>query len=307
MHKTHSYYTYGLEISSEISIPGLPEGRNNKSDVSICYGTPPESLKGERRIGRKYEVQRKKLLIKTEKIARILVSNGNYILIKPLPGSQEHQLRLLLMGWGLGALLQQRNTPALHGSVICDGDQGFVICAPSGVGKSTLTVAFLQRGYRYLDDNIAVFSTSNKTPIVYPGIPHIKLWQDTMEIFKIERSETKPLFPHVQKFQITFEDQFCHHPIQVRAIYILRRSKQKTLVRKEIRGHKTLNILIAQVFCHQFLLNIYQNKPLLSSIINIANQTKVILIDLPETLCEPNELADYIEQDFNYQIKEKKR
>ena len=302
MTEIHSYHVYGLEIQSEVSIPEMPKGRNLQPDVFICYGNLPTTLDGVKTIGRKYESQKQHLLIKTEKIARILISNGNKIVVYPLPGSHEHQVRLLLMGWGLGALFQQRNTVALHGSVISRGGKGFVICAPSGVGKSSLTVAFIQKGYQYLDDNIAVFSLSDETPFVLPGYPQMKLWEDTIERFNIEKSEPKPLFPHVQKFQISFTDQFCHHPTQIQTIYILAQSNQTSLSMTTLSGHESFKMLLSQVFCRQFLSDMSQFEDFFSSIIRIANRTRIVLVNLPDPRCELNELVNFIEQDFILQV-----
>ncbi|MDW7755891.1 MAG: hypothetical protein SCH68_12075 [Brevefilum sp.] len=298
MTKIHSYSVYGLEIHSEVSIPEMPTGRDLHPDVFICYGNPPTTLEGEKSVGRKFESQKQHLLIKTDKIARILISNGNKIVVHPLPGSHEHQVRLLLMGWGFGALFQQRNTVALHGSVINSGDKGFVICAPSGVGKSSLTLAFIKQGYQYLDDNIAVFSLAGETPMVLPGYPQMKLWKDTIERFNIEESEPEPLFPHVQKFQISFNDQFRNHPSQITVIYILTPTKQSSLSLTTLSGHKSFDMLLSQVFCRQFITGISQYEELFSSIIKIANTTKIVLVNLPEPRCDLIELLDFIEKDL---------
>jgi hypothetical protein len=305
MPESHFYFIYGLKIRSEIPIHELPEEEESAgSDVHIRYGNPPEFLDEPKTVGQKYEARPKQLLIKTNKIARILISGGNQILVKPLPGSQDYQLRMLLLGWGFGALFQQRYQVALHGSVISDGEAGFVICAPSGVGKSSLTAAFIQKGYLFLDDNIAVFSPSVLKPVTFPGFPQIKLWEDALDKLNLGIPEVGPIFPNIPRFTISFAEYFHQEPVEIRVIYILSTSFPSRPGLTLLSGHDSFKALISQIFCSQFITDISDYKALFSRLVTIAMRTKVVLVNLPEPRWALADLAEIIEQDFKLREEE---
>jgi hypothetical protein len=56
----------------------------------------------------------------------------------------------------------------IHGGVVALGDRAVVICGESGTGKSTLTAALVQRGWRYLTDEVAVIDPSTFAVTPYP-------------------------------------------------------------------------------------------------------------------------------------------
>ena len=75
----------------------------------------------------------------------------------------------------LGGLFHQRGhaSPARKRSL--QGDDCFVFCAPSGVGKSTLAASFLNQGFSFLDDNIALVDFQDGIAIIASGSPELRL------------------------------------------------------------------------------------------------------------------------------------
>ncbi len=85
-------------------------------------------------------------------------------------------------------MLRRRSGFYIHGAVIAFGDKGVVLPGLSRSGKSTLALAAIQRGGRFLSDDLAVFEPGTGQCLAYPRALKI-------------RDECVPYFP-------SFADQF---------------------------------------------------------------------------------------------------
>ena len=72
------------------------------------------------------------------------------------------------------ALEASHNTIALHAAVVARGDTGLLLCGPSGVGKSSLTIALLDRGWAYLSDDFAPIAVESGRVLPVPKPIHSK-------------------------------------------------------------------------------------------------------------------------------------
>ena len=112
-------------------------------------------------------------------------------------------IRLYVLGTCMGAILMQRKTLPLHGSVIAIDGKAYAIVGDSGAGKSTLASAFLKRGFQLLtDDVIAVSFSEEGIPFVTPSYPQQKLWSESLDHFGMESNNYQPLIDREDKFAI---------------------------------------------------------------------------------------------------------
>jgi hypothetical protein len=148
------YYTaFGLCFATEFPCPELSPG-GGTPDVLIRYGVVPVTLRAAKQTGIGYQAATGQLLLNIDGVARFLIQDGKEIIVERAAEGDDDSLRLFLLSSALGALLQQRGILTLHSSAIEveGGCVGFL--GSSGVGKSTLAAALLQRGYRLLTDDI---------------------------------------------------------------------------------------------------------------------------------------------------------
>ena len=172
------YEAYGMTASSEIELPELRAVSQivGHPDISVVLGnTPRGGLAGGKQISPYIWVGENDFLLEVPRIARFRVIDGRKIIIDPYPNIDEDSVRVFLLGSALGALLFQRNLLVLHGNAVEIGDKCLICVGNSGVGKSTLTAAFMQRGYRVLADDVVPVTDDG---FAIPGFPRIKLWQD---------------------------------------------------------------------------------------------------------------------------------
>jgi hypothetical protein len=291
------YRAFGINIASEIECPELLEG-GYPVDVQIKSGTVPETLTGDFISGLKFCAKPDQLLIHTNTIAKISVSNGSRVTVEPRPGAKDYEVRLLLLGWGLGGLLQQRDLLPLHGAAVKVGDESLIFCADAKVGKSTLTAAFVRNGYQFLDDNIIAIQEVGGHLFVIPGYPQILLWDDALDHLGIQPEVLRPVRPNRPKYALDYRDMFHENPLPIGAVYILTPISDSKLSITTLSGSGKFAALSAQVFCRRFMNGMGKAEFLFNSLINLSNRIEVKRVHIPEKRPAAHELTEILVGDY---------
>lgn len=139
----------------------------------------------ERDTGRMYE---------TETLWALEVENHGYILIDHAAASAELVMRrgseraftMTPIVAVLSAALQARGQHIVHGASLgCrDGDGAILICAPSGFGKTTTSLALAREGFRLFADDVSmiVSRTEASGPRIW-GLPNwLRIHRKTLEM-----------------------------------------------------------------------------------------------------------------------------
>lgn len=297
MPSRYLYRAYGLNIESEIACSELLEGRS-PPQVQIRTGYVPETLDGTHVSGYKFTAKSGNLLINCKLIAKILVSDGNQLLVELRPKVQDYEVRLLLLGWGFSGLLQQRDILPLHGGAVKIGQECLILCADEQVGKSTLTAAFVQAGYQFLDDNIIAIQDVGSLLTVIPGYPQIKLWADALTLLGIEPVDLQPVRPGIPKYALDFRSMFHDTPLPVGAIYILSLTRQPELKLITLSGTDKIAALSSQIFCQRFVHGLGKGDFQFKFLLNLAQQVEVTQVLIPEPRPSPKNLVDILMDEY---------
>jgi hypothetical protein len=296
MESPYLYRAYGLTIQSEICCPELEESSPGRAvDVHIRRGPVPENLAQPNYEGYKCEADDMSLLIRTDRLAKLLISGGHQILVEEREGVQQHEIRTLLLGWGLGAVLHQRGILPLHASAVSTDDGCLVFCAPSGIGKSTLAYAFLKKGYRLLDDNIAAVKTGFDGAMVLPGYPELKLRGDALLDSSHASHPLRPVLRDCDKFALSVLDHFEKAPRVLRGIYVLSRVCSPASRLARLKGGAAFQALSEHTFCARFVKGMGQPAKHFDMLVRLANQVPVYEMQFPPELLQPDELSQIIE------------
>jgi hypothetical protein len=156
------------------------------------------------------------------------VEGGSTINIVAPQDSGENDIRIWLLGTVMAALLHQRGYLPIHANAVCLASGGAAAFAgPSGAGKSTMAGLLAQRGFRVLcDDLCAIRFDNSKRPMVFAGIPRLKLWGDTLDLFGQDRSGFEPVATDLLKYHVPLEsagDEGPLEPIPLERFYLLSR------------------------------------------------------------------------------------
>lgn len=166
------YELFGLLIESAIELPELAVSvREGAADIAIRLG---EVVDAEGLVGECCYVHR------VPDVGAYRVAGGASITIDPDPAAHESHIRLFLLGTALGIALHQRGLLPLHANGVEIAGRAILFMGASGAGKSTLASWFVGKGYRLIADDVCAVSVAGGKPIVLPGIPRFRLWEDAL-------------------------------------------------------------------------------------------------------------------------------
>ncbi len=169
------YHAFGLNISSEIELPGITEGSKlDITDVEIVIDEIHLPLHEE---DFKYLKHQDDVYIWWDAIGKVKVTNGGKITIDPI---HENQIIPYILGPVMAILLHQRGFLVLHGSAVNINNFAIGFLGYGGIGKSTIAINLYKKGYPLItDDLLAVKFDEEGKPLIYPGYFHLSLCKDS--------------------------------------------------------------------------------------------------------------------------------
>ncbi|MFM5949976.1 MAG: hypothetical protein ACKOPM_12255 [Novosphingobium sp.] len=142
---------YGLCLSSPFRLPGAGVATSIRADLTIVEG--PAILPEAAQQRGPYRQLGERIALTIPDAGRFLLAGPGRLEVAPKPGVDPEVLAAFLVASGLPMLLWQRGGMLLHASGIELGGKAIAIAGPSGVGKSTLAGALLERGGRLIGDD----------------------------------------------------------------------------------------------------------------------------------------------------------
>ena len=186
----NNYYVYGLNIKSEIEIQEFEkiDRIENKDIVTIRYSKMQKEIKDKILEGCNIQLFKDKIWFHINNIATYCITNGNSIEVEVCENADMQLMKVYIMCSCLGFIMLQRDMVAIHGAVIEMDNKAVIFTGDKGAGKSTLSTALRERGYRFISDDVA--STKfDKVPYVMPGFPYQKLCKSAMDNFDYEKDK----------------------------------------------------------------------------------------------------------------------
>ena len=295
-----TYRAFGLRIASDIALPELPDDDPGRADVTVAEGDVPESgadIGGQ--IGPFSFARKGALWLEVPDVARFLVTDGCEIRYSKVPGIDEDSLRVFLLGTCFGALLLQRGALVLHGNAFVIDEQCAVCVGPSGAGKSTLAARMLQRGCGVVADDVVPLDEAGRA---IPGLPRIKLWQDTADALGINTTGLRRIRPGLAKYDLPLRDAFQASPTPVRAIYVLGPWNRAEFALQELKGVAKFEALHANGYRPRFMKGMDLAAEQLQQSSALAARVSVIEVRRPRLGFDVDGLADRIVADFTQRI-----
>jgi hypothetical protein len=217
------YHAFGLVIESQVECPELlPAVGQPTPDVQVRFDAVPSHLEHGVALGDRIEGCSEQILLKIANVANYRILDGREIVVDVLKDASLEDVRIYLLGSAMGAVLHQRGLLPFHGSTIGADGQAITFSGPSGIGKSTLAAALVDRGYRMLADDVSTISfTRQGVPMVHPGMPQLKLRDDSRQRLGRNSSHARPLGNHSGKYGYPEHAAFITEAHPSKTIYIL--------------------------------------------------------------------------------------
>lgn len=243
----------GWRLHSEIDLPELPPWRGDERapEIEFVLGEVPANFEApvlKTPIAQVDAAGRIRFGI--EGVCDYLVENGNRITMAPVLRPEAPDIRLFLLGAGLGLLCHQRGIVPLHAAAVEVDGKAVLLAGPSGVGKSTLAAAFLDRGHRVLSDDVAPLDWSGPEPLILPSLQRIRLWRDSAECAGWSIDTLEPCRDDLQKFSKPLDAAHADVPLQPSAlIHVFRRDERNSGIRFDrLRGVEAVQAMRQQIY-----------------------------------------------------------
>ncbi len=232
------YHAFGLVIESQIECPELlPAVGQFTSDVLVRFDIVPSRLDHGMVLGDWIEGSSGQILLKIAGVANYWIHDGQEIVVDAAKDASPEDVRIYLLGSAMGAILHQRGLLPFHGSTICVDGQAITFSGPSGIGKSTLAAALVGRGYQMLADDVSAISfTSQGVPMVNPGMPQLKLCDDSGQQLGRDSSHARPLGNHARKYGYPEHAAFITEARPSKTIYILGKHTENDFKEIPLKG-----------------------------------------------------------------------
>jgi hypothetical protein len=214
-------------------------------------------------------------------VATYRVKDGQKIWVSPHPGADTASVQLFLNGSVFGALLHQQGAIPFHGCSFEYEGKGIIICGNSGVGKSSVTAAFCQKGAHFINDDITPVCLEKGVAKIVPINTKIKLWDDSLKKLEIEDKDLKKIRPEMQKFYVPF-DGTNRNPVQLHTMIILSTHEKDLYEAERLTGMTKYNLLRKNIYRKMYLRGMpLTARSLFKNLLDIAEKTEVILVRRP--------------------------
>ncbi|PKL72846.1 MAG: hypothetical protein CVV29_06625 [Methanobacteriales archaeon HGW-Methanobacteriales-2] len=308
------YKAFGLEISSEIELPGMIEG-SGIPDVKIIQGKVDQSLVTEAEVeGPNYLVTGQDVYLWWDDIGKVRISKGELVTVEPvadLEGSDELNLIPFILGPVMALMLHQRGFLVLHGSAvnISHGKSkvhpnGFpsavAFLGHRGNGKSTTAIHLYVAGYPLVaDDILAIKFSEDGKPVVYPGYPHVRLSDKAYHQVKDRTDILTPIRTLAGKVFCDASHEFSPEPVNLERIYVIEKIQPED-------GKTGISVLKSQenlidLIRHSVANRIFQHTSQKENLINcsqLVNNVKVKRLELIHSFEDIQDLVSAIEADL---------
>jgi hypothetical protein len=206
-----------------------------------------------------------------------------------------------LLGPVLGLLLRLRGRVCMHaGGVVIQGS-ALLFMGAEGAGKSTTTAALVQRGHRFLTDDIAPLHETPDGFVVQPGVPRIFLEPGSIRALDVAPG-------HVRRQSSTWDKSFlpclpedpnwANEGFPLKALYLLKRDDRRQLpaVCQPLTGFNAMTAIVAQTYARR-TLDAHQRADEFQFVSRLLERVRVVEVHFPEGLNHLDDVCRRIEED----------
>lgn len=247
------YRLYGLRVISDLKFPQLVEEQDTMPEAPAIYiqaGEIPEKIQNV--TDRQYEFGETTGWL-SNKTTWLFVENGEKITYSLKEGGNQIYLLTYILGYGMSMIAMQRGMLSIHCSALSDGKQAVLIAGESGTGKSTITAAFLERGYRLMADDMALVEIVDGRALAKPAFPYQKLCRDAALKQGCDLHELLYINEEKDKFLVPYNGMFDLQAVPIKAFIMLGITKGEEVMTRQITGLDRFHVFANNLFLRHLL------------------------------------------------------
>lgn len=289
------YSLQGLHIGSEIKLSELKTIHPTNVDATIQLAEFDPFEDDSLIEGIHFRVTKEAVFLFWRGVGSFKIKNGEEILVNPEPSVEMDAIIPFVFSPALAVLLHQRGRIVLHASAVEIGGEAVAFLGDSGFGKSTTAMVLQSRGYSMVADDVLSIDLSNfNYPVVYAGMPVIKLCKDVTEFLSYDLDSVTEFHRNPYKNFYYTSKWINESYLKLKSIYILHKGNKLTLT-----NLNRLDALMSLVI-NSFLIRIFNNQ---EKTLNLKQCSKLLMevplkqLTLDRSLKKFEILADLIEED----------
>jgi hypothetical protein len=238
------------------------------------------------------------------------VEDGRSIRIETDPATPAYDIRVWLLGSVMAILLHQRGSLPVHANIVALGEgKAAAFAGDSGAGKSTLATWFDTRGWRVLGDDLcAIRLTEAGEPQLFEGIPRVKLWSDTLDMFGRTTSGLEKVASDLDKFHVPMSRSRLLgslEPLGLERLYVLDRAAEgRPFAIVPVSGAAAAQAVLANAFRWELGQRIQPPRTQFDQCMAVARHTRAFRIERRWGFDHFKEDCEAIEQHLEMPLEE---
>lgn len=262
--------------------------------ITVQYGNIPYSLDGRGASGALWQATKGKFLFNIPEIARYLVEDGRSVTIEQSELATTDDVARFLRMTPLAALCFQQGILAMHAAAVASKSSAVLIAGDSGVGKSVLLTALLQRGFMMMSDDLSILRHDDVSGVeVCPLYPEIVLYADGLELLDLAGSSNAPA--DFNRRSLAIPDRFMPVPKKLKAIYWLQVTKGNSVELSSYSGVNKVKAVNSLLYNSHIADTLLSRVTYLQYLSHITANVPILKVLRPQT-ASLDELSDIVAQ-----------
>jgi hypothetical protein len=319
---SYRYLLYGLNVESEIEIEeAYSKDFEGKADVEVVAGAMPSEVIG---IFCEKEPDEACSAISGSALAIRIPGVGDYLVkrdritVSALDSATKEKVKCFLLGSAFGYCMFLRKQVLLHGGAIArvdaectgyaadgrdvsGGNAGIIITGVSGVGKSTVLDALMERGYKFIADDVCAITDNSGKPHINMAYPQKKLCRDAALKHGYDLAKLIYIGEERDKFAVRLSDGFLPEGTEFKYLFEIvlsdREKQDNNIVVREITGHEKLKAILRNIYRGEDGFALWGISPeYMQKCLKIAAEIQIYQIARPGSVDTLNEILVTIEE-----------
>lgn len=200
-----TYLAFGLTLTSQLDLSAytFPETTIETPDIEIRLTDAIADPRDLEQVNLSLWANSTTIKFSVLGIADYFIEEGCRVTVVPNSAAERRCVSHFLVFNALPYCLLQRGYTVLSGSALSvdNGATAQLLLGTTGTGKSTLLAKWLQAGRgQLISDQIIVLTLTEQGVAALPGLPLVKLWQDTTKQLGIATEALQPIRNGLQRY-----------------------------------------------------------------------------------------------------------